>query len=201
MIRVNCFRRQLFSIPSKPPSSSRRPSRMYGPLTRSCRSLTVSSITYRTRIPHYSSSLTRCFSKDSKPKSESKSKSKRLPPHGPAINKLPPRPGPSKKQHDVFSSQIESMIAKKVDPPSGWFHTPTPGEFLFLFHYITVSHTATGGDTQRLVEKIPTIKDRGKRPDSLDRIAFLNAGTEETYEDSDSSDLQLEPGCFVELRK
>ncbi|KAE9399092.1 RNB-domain-containing protein [Gymnopus androsaceus JB14] len=76
------------------------------------------------------------------------------------------------------------MIAKKVDPPSGWFHTPTPG-----------------GETQRLVEKIPTIKDRGKRPDSLDRIAFLNAGTEETYEDSDSSDLQLEPGCFVELRK
>lgn len=177
----------------------RRPSRMYGPLTRSCRSLTssVSSIPYRTRVPHYSSSL-RCFSKNAKSKSESKS----LPPHhGPAINKLPSRPGPTKKQHDVFSSQIESMIAKKVDPPSGWFHTPTPGEILALFSLITLSHIVTGGETQRLVEKIPTIKDRGKRPDSLDRIAFLNAGTEEISEDSDASDLQLEPGSFVELRK
>lgn len=49
--------------------------------------------------------------------------------------------------------------------------------------------------------KISTIKDTGKRPDSLDRIAFVNAGSADPDGDGEASGLVSEPGCFVELRK
>ncbi|KAF5376195.1 hypothetical protein D9757_009329 [Collybiopsis confluens] len=105
-------------------------------------------------------------------------------------NPLPSRPAPSDKQFELFTDHVESLVKKSASPPPGWKHRPT-----------------SNGEFKRLASQISSVK--AQRADSLNKIAFLYAeeGTKDSTLSSveavtsEASNLVLEPGSFVELRR
>ncbi|KAF9065067.1 hypothetical protein BDP27DRAFT_1425133 [Rhodocollybia butyracea] len=106
---------------------------------------------------------------------------------------IPPTPTPLPPRHmsetkfNLFEDQVKDMIIKSKRPPPGWSHKP-----------------ALDGDNERLAEKIPTLQ--RTRPPSLEKTAFISSDTRGLtgpFGDSDegTSDLSLEPGSFVEIRR